>query len=82
MGFEGNREMAAQARNDVGTHGDVGDEHAVHHVPVDAVDPRVLEINALLTQPREVGRKDGRSNFDQTMHIRDTNRDGADTVPL
>ncbi len=82
MGFEGNREMAAQALHDVGTHGDVGNEHAVHHVPVDAVDPRVLEINALLTQPREVGRKDGRGNFDQTVHIRDTNRDGADTVPL
>ena len=52
MGLEGNREMAAQARNDVGTHGDVGDEHAVHHIPVDAVDPGVLEINTFLTQPR------------------------------
>ena len=74
--------MAAQARNDVGTHRDVGDEYAVHHIPVDAVDTGVLEIHTFLTQPRKVGRKDGRSNFDQTMHIRDTNRDSADTVPL
>lgn len=74
--------MAAQARNDVWTHRDVGDEHTVHHIPVDAVDTRVLEINTFLTQPREVGGKDGRSNFNSTVHIRDTNRDSADTVPL
>lgn len=74
--------MAAQALHDVGTHGDVGDEHAVHDVPVDAVDAGVLEINTFLTQPRKVGRKDGRSNFDQTMHNSDTNRVSADTVPL
>ena len=51
--------------DDVGPEGEVGHEAAVHHVPLDAVDARLLQGAALLAQPGEVGREHGRDDRDR-----------------
>ena len=44
----------------VGPDGDVGDEDAVHHVPVDAIGAGLLEVDALVAETGEIGGENGR----------------------
>ena len=39
----------------IGSEGQVGYEHSVHHVELDAIDTRLLEVDALLAEAGEVG---------------------------
>ena len=65
--LERDREMAAQALNDVGPHRDVGHEYAVHHIPMDAITARLLQLDALLAQSGEVGGEYGRRDLDGAL---------------
>ena len=64
VSLERNRHVGSAGGDDVGTEGQVGDEHPVHHVELDPVDPRFLEIDTLLAQTGEVGREDRRGDGD------------------
>ena len=48
----------------VGPEGEVRHEHAVHHVPLDAVDAGLLECDALLAEPGEVRGQHRRGDLD------------------
>jgi 23S rRNA (uracil1939-C5)-methyltransferase len=54
--------------DDVGTEREVRDEVAVHHVPLDAIYAGLLEGDALVAQPGEVGGQDGRRDGDRSRH--------------
>ena len=56
--------------DDVGPERQVGDELAVHHVPLDEVDARLLQRGDLLAEPGEVGRQHGRGDLDRAGHPR------------
>lgn len=53
----------------VGAKGEVGNEVAVHHIPLDAIDASVSQTAALLSEVGEVGGKDGGHNFDPACHV-------------
>jgi 23S rRNA (uracil1939-C5)-methyltransferase len=64
VGLERHRHQGPDGGDDVGAEGEVGDEPAVHHVPLDAVDAGLLEGHALVAQPGEVGGEHGRGDVD------------------
>ena len=68
----------------VGTERQVGDELAVHHVPLDAVGAGRLERRDLVAEPREVGREHRRDDLDRARHAGDAtgraSRPGAPTA--
>ena len=59
MGLEADGGPAPAGGDDVGPEGQVGDEVTVHHIPLDAIDPGLLEGGDVVTEPGEVGRQDG-----------------------
>ena len=50
VGLERHRDVRPDRGDHVGTEGEIGDEPAVHHVELDAVDPSFLERHALVTR--------------------------------
>ena len=65
--LERHGDEVAGGSDDVGPEGQVGDEDAVHHVPLDAVDAGLLEGLALVAQPGEVGGEHGRGDVDLSV---------------
>ena len=63
--------------DDVGPEGEVGHEHAVHHVPLDAVDAGLLQGDALLAEPGEVGGEHRGDDRDRAGHDRRLRRTTA-----
>jgi len=59
MGLEPHRRPAPAGGDHVGPEGQVGHEVAIHHIPLDAVDARLLEGGDVVAEPGEVGREDG-----------------------
>ena len=68
MGLEHDVGKGATALHDVGTDGEVGHEHAVHHVPVDSVAPGSLEGGDLIAETGEVGGQNRWTDFDRAHH--------------
>ena len=64
VGLERQGGVATGRGDDVGAERDVGDELAVHDVPLDAVAPGRLERRDLLAEAGEVGRQDRGSDLD------------------
>ncbi len=58
VGLESHVDMGSDRGDHVGSEREVGYEHAVHDIPLDAVDACILESDALRTQLRVVGGKD------------------------
>ena len=51
MGLEAHRRPGPAGGDHVGPEGQVGDEVPVHHIPLDAVDPGLLEGGDVVTEP-------------------------------
>ena len=62
--LEGDVDVRPTGLDHVGPEGQVRHEHAVHHVELDPVDAGLLERDALLAEPGEVGRQDRRGDLD------------------
>ena len=56
MGLESDTAVRARRRDDVRAEGEVGNEHAVHDVPLDPVHARLAQFDHLVTDAGEVGR--------------------------
>ena len=68
VGLERDGDEVARRGDDVGTERQVGDELAVHHVPLDEVDAGLLQGDDLLTEAGEVGRQHRRGDLDRAGH--------------
>ena len=68
VGLERDGDEVARRGDDVGAERQVGDELAVHHVPLDEVDAGLLQGDDLLTEAGEVGRQHRRGDLDRTGH--------------
>ena len=68
VGLERQRDTIPHGGDDVGTERQVGDELAVHHVPLDEVDAGLLEGDDLVAEPREVRREHRRGDLDRQCH--------------
>ena len=66
--LEGQRRVVAGGGDDVRPEREVGDELAVHHVPLDAVAAGRLERGDLLAEARQVGRQHGGGDLDRAAH--------------
>ena len=70
MGLERHGGVFTCGGDDVRSERQVGDELAVHHVPLDEIDAGLLEAGDLLAEPREVGRQHGGRDLDGAGHPR------------
>ena len=68
VGFEREGDPVPHGRDHVRPERDVGDELAVHHVPLDEVDAGLLEGDDLVAETGEVGRQHGRGDLDRQRH--------------
>ncbi len=66
--LERHRRVGSGGGDHVGAEREVRDELAVHHVPLDEVDPGRLECGDLLAEPGEVGGQHGRGDLDRSAH--------------
>ncbi|CAB4824930.1 unannotated protein [freshwater metagenome] len=62
----------------IGAEGQVWHKHAVHHIPLNSVNPGLFQADAFLSKPREICRKNRRCNLDgaraQFGHLLDQGR--------
>ena len=70
MCFERHAHPRPTRRNDVWSECEVRNEMSVHHIPLNAVYARLLELDDLVAQPAEIGRKHGRHDGNRAGHIR------------
>ena len=62
------RRVRADGPHDVGAHGDVRDEMAVHHIDMDPVASRLIDGADLLAEPGEIGGQDRRGDEERAGH--------------
>ena len=74
MGFVVDGGMRSAALDDVGADRNIGHEHAVHHIPMDAIDSCLFEVNEFLAETGEVGGQNGRGDLNVAAHVADLNR--------
>ena len=73
MGLERQRDAISHGGDHVGPERQVGDELAVHHVPLHEVDAGLLEGDNLVAEAREVRREHRRGDLDRQRHGVDAN---------
>lgn len=66
--LEWHRRVGARRSDDIGTEGQVRNELAVHHIPLDSIHSGVLECPHFLAEPREVGGQNRRRNVYRSCH--------------
>ena len=70
MGLERQGRVRPAGGDDVGPEGEIGDELAVHHVPLDQVDAGLLEGLAFLAESSEVRGEDRRRDANRaSVHL-------------
>ena len=68
MGLERNGDVGTDGRDQIGAEGEVRHEMTVHHIPLDAIDARLLQSDAGVTQTREVSGQHGGDDRDWARH--------------
>ena len=76
MGFVVDGRMGSATLDDVGADRNIGHEHAVHHIPMDAVDSYLLEVKEFLAETGEIGGQNGWGDLNVAAHVADPNRRG------